>query len=97
MATTKQVVLDNRPEGEATLANFRLQIGETPALHPGLVLVRHHYLSLDPYMRGLMYHRKSYASPQPLGVVMIGGTVGEVSGRNRGSVNAIGWTNGRSC
>jgi NADPH-dependent curcumin reductase CurA len=42
------------------------------------VLVRHHYLSLDPYMRGRMNDGKSYAQPQPLGEVMIGGTVGEV-------------------
>jgi NADPH-dependent curcumin reductase len=42
------------------------------------VLVRHHYLSLDPYMRGRMNDAKSYATPQPLGEVMQGGTVGEV-------------------
>jgi len=40
--------------------------------------VRHHYLSLDPYMRGRMNEGKSYAPPQALGEVMIGGTVGEV-------------------
>jgi len=44
----------------------------------GQVLVRHHYLSLDPYMRGRMDDAKSYAAPQPLNEVMIGGTVGEV-------------------
>jgi NADPH-dependent curcumin reductase CurA len=42
------------------------------------VLVRHHYLSLDPYMRGRMSDAKSYAAPQPLDQVMIGGTAGEV-------------------
>jgi NADPH-dependent curcumin reductase CurA len=40
--------------------------------------VRHHYLSLDPYMRGRMNESKSYAQPQPLDAVMIGGTAGEV-------------------
>jgi NADPH-dependent curcumin reductase CurA len=49
-----------------------------PALADGQVLVRHHYLSLDPYMRGRMNDGKSYAQPQPLDAVMIGGTVGEV-------------------
>jgi hypothetical protein len=47
-------------------------------LQEGQVLVRHHYLSLDPYMRGRMNDAKSYAAPQPLGQVMQGGTVGEV-------------------
>jgi NADPH-dependent curcumin reductase CurA len=42
------------------------------------VLVRHHYLSLDPYMRGRMNESKSYAAAQPLDQVMIGGTAGEV-------------------
>ncbi len=42
------------------------------------VLVRHHYLSLDPYMRGRMNDGRSYAQPQPLGEATIGGTVGEV-------------------
>ena len=49
-----------------------------PELADGQVLVRHHYLSLDPYMRGRMNDGKSYAQPQPLDEVMIGGTVGEV-------------------
>ncbi|MEO8858368.1 MAG: NADP-dependent oxidoreductase, partial [Burkholderiaceae bacterium] len=37
-----------------------------------------HYLSLDPYMRGRMNDSRSYAAPQPLGQVMVGGTAGEV-------------------
>ncbi len=44
----------------------------------GEVIVRHHYLSLDPYMRGRMNAAKSYAEPQRLDAIMIGGTVGEV-------------------
>ncbi|MDP2095946.1 MAG: NADP-dependent oxidoreductase, partial [Hydrogenophaga sp.] len=78
MPTNQQIVLDNRPQGEATVSNFKLVTTETPALADGQVLVRHHYLSLDPYMRGRMNDSKSYAASQPLGEVMIGGTVGEV-------------------
>jgi len=75
----KQWLLASRPEAEANAANFRLV--ETPVpevLAEGQVLVRHHFLSLDPYMRGRMNAGKSYAQPQPLDAVMIGGTVGEV-------------------
>ena len=78
MPTNRQILLDNRPQGEASVSNFKLVSTETPALQDGQVLVRHHYLSLDPYMRGRMNESKSYAQPQPLGEVMIGGTVGEV-------------------
>jgi len=79
MPTNHQILLDNRPQGEASVSNFKLVSAETPALQDGQVLVRHHYLSLDPYMRGRMNESKSYAQPQPLGEVMIGGTVGEVA------------------
>lgn len=78
MTRNARIVLDNRPQGEATASNFKLETVDTPALAEGQVLVRHHYLSLDPYMRGRMNDAKSYAAPQPLGEVMIGGTVGEV-------------------
>ena len=78
MPANRQILLDNRPQGEATADNFKLVTTDTPALADGQVLVKHHYLSLDPYMRGRMNDSKSYAASQPLGEVMIGGTVGEV-------------------
>jgi NADPH-dependent curcumin reductase len=78
MTTNHQIQLAARPTGEPTASNFKLVKVELPELQDGEVLVRHHYLSLDPYMRGRMNESKSYAAPQPLGEVMIGGTVGEV-------------------
>jgi NADPH-dependent curcumin reductase CurA len=78
MPTNKQIHLDNRPDGEATLSNFKLVTAETPALGENQVLVRHHYMSLDPYMRGRMNDSKSYTANQPVGQVFQGGTVGEV-------------------
>jgi len=74
----QQILLASRPAAEPTADNFRLVETPLPALADGQVLVRHHYLSLDPYMRGRMNDGKSYAQPQPLDAVMIGGTVGEV-------------------
>ncbi|HEY8358528.1 MAG TPA: NADP-dependent oxidoreductase [Ramlibacter sp.] len=78
MPQNKQIHLDNRPQGEASASNFKLVTADTPPLQDGQVLVRHRFLSLDPYMRGRMNDAKSYAAPQPLGEVMQGGTVGEV-------------------
>ena len=78
MPANQQVFLDNRPAGEAAASNFKIVTGETPVLQEGQVLVQHHFLSLDPYMRGRMNDSKSYTAPQPLGQVMGGGTVGEV-------------------
>src|SRR5687768_2018645 len=76
--TNKQFLLTSRPTGEATASNFTLVERPLPDLADGQVLVRHKYLSLDPYMRGRMNDAKSYAPPQPLNEVMIGGTAGEV-------------------
>lgn len=76
--TNRRFVLASRPAGAPQEDNFRLETVPIPDLAPGQVLVRHHYLSLDPYMRGRMSDQKSYAPPQPLDEVMIGGTVGEV-------------------
>jgi NADPH-dependent curcumin reductase CurA len=74
----QQIHLVSRPTGEPSTDNFRLVDAPLPELAEGQVLVRHHYLSLDPYMRGRMNDGKSYAQPQPLDQVMIGGTVGVV-------------------
>jgi NADPH-dependent curcumin reductase len=76
--TNRQILLSSRPTGEATADNFTSISAPLPDLADGQVLVKHTYLSLDPYMRGRMNDAKSYAPPQPLNEVMIGGTAGEV-------------------
>ena len=78
MTTNQQIHLVSRPAAQASAENFRLIEADVPDLRSGQVLVRHHFMSLDPYMRGRMNDAKSYAVPQPLGAVMQGGTVGEV-------------------
>ena len=78
MTTNQQIHLVSRPTAEASLDNFKLVESEIPELKDGQVLLRHHFMSLDPYMRGRMNDAKSYAVPQPLNAVMQGGTVGEV-------------------
>jgi len=73
-----RIVLANRPDGTPTLDNFRLETAAIPTAGEGQVLVRVHYMSLDPYMRGRMDDAKSYAQPVPIGGLMEGGSVGEV-------------------
>ena len=74
----KQWLLASRPKGTVEESNFRMVETEVPSVQDGQLLIKVHYLSLDPYMRGRMEESKSYAPPQPLNEVMIGGTVGEV-------------------
>src|SRR4051794_27369434 len=78
MTNYNRMVLASRPQGEVTPQNFRLETVTAPSLKDGEVLVRNHYLSLDPYMRMRMDDVKSYAAPQVIGDVMIGGTAGEI-------------------
>ena len=83
--SNKQWHLVSRPTGEPTAGNFKLVEAPVPELQDGQLLVRNHYMSLDPYMRGRMNDGKSYALPQALNAVMGGGTVGEVvASKNEG-------------
>ena len=74
----RQILLVARPVGFPKETDFRLAEAPIPEVAEGQFLVRSIYLSVDPYMRGRMNDRKSYAEPQKLNEVMIGGAVGEV-------------------
>ena len=78
MTTYRRIVLASRPRGQVVPENFRIETVDVPAPADGQLLIRNHYLSLDPYMRGRMSEAKSYAASQALDETMIGGTVGEV-------------------
>ena len=78
MAANMQVLLASRPVGWVAEENFRIVNTPIPTPAEGQILVRNHYLSLDPYMRGRMNDTKSYAAKQELDQVMVGETVGEV-------------------
>jgi NADPH-dependent curcumin reductase len=90
-ATNTQVLLANRPVGWVKESDFR--IAETPIPVPaeGQVLVKSHYLSLDPYMRGRMNDDRSYAAKVEIGQVMTGETVGEIV-QSRNPLLAVGDT-----
>jgi len=78
MAINRRIVLASRPSGWVTPENFRLETAPLPELAEGQLLVRNHWLSLDPYMRGRMNEGRSYAAAQGLNQTMVGGTAGEV-------------------
>lgn len=77
-ATNRQFVLESRPNGLPTEANFKMIQTPIPALNDGDFLARALYLSVDPYMRGRISGMKSYAAPVEIGQVMVGGGVAEV-------------------
>ena len=73
-----QVLLAARPRGAVEETHFKIIESEIPKANDGEFVMRAHYLSLDPYMRGRMDDAKSYAAKAEVGAVMVGMAVGEV-------------------
>ena len=89
--TARQIVLAARPHGRVQLSDFRVEETAVPVPGAGQILLAVQYLSLDPYMRGRMDDRKSYAKPVQIGEVMVGESVATVIASNR-SAYAVGDT-----
>ncbi len=74
----KQLILVNRPEGLPKEDTWKLETNPIKELKDGEILIQHHYISLDPAMRGWMMDRKSYVPPVEIGDVMRAGSIGKV-------------------
>lgn len=79
---SREIHLKRRPSGMPVAEDFELVTVSLPEPGDGQLLVRNLFMSVDPYMRGRMIDRKSYASPFQLGEVMAGHSVGEVIASN---------------
>ena len=86
----KQVLLAERPIGLPSESTWTHQKTEIPTLSKGEILVKNHYISLDPAMRGWIREGKSYIDPIDVGDVMRAGTVGEVIKTNLQSKFKVG-------
>jgi NADPH-dependent curcumin reductase len=75
----RRVVLASRPAGAPKPDDFMLETVEQAAPRAGEVLVKQHWLSIDPYMRMRISAERSYAEPLGIGELMLGGTVGRVA------------------
>lgn len=96
--TSKEIRLKNRPEGLPAKSDFELTEVSLPAINEGELLVQNIYMSVDPYMRGRMYDRKSYVPPFQIGKPLEGGCVGRVTeSKNEGFkvgdyvLSMLGW------
>jgi NADPH-dependent curcumin reductase CurA len=96
--TRQSILLKSRPQGAPDPRNFELVEQPMPLPGPGEVLLRTIYLSLDPYIRGRISGRASYAAGIEVGADMVSETVGEVLASNDPkfepgdfAVGAYGW------
>lgn len=78
MPDNRRFLLQRRPDGEPVHDDFELVTEPTPELADGEFLIRNHYASLDPAMRGWMDAGGNYMPPVPLGAAMRATTVGVV-------------------
>ncbi len=74
----KQLLFVKRPTGAADATTWSLVSSPMPTLKEGEFLIKQHYVSLDPAMRGWMNDSKSYIEPMAIGSVMRAGAVGEI-------------------
>lgn len=76
--TNRRIVLKRRPVGMPTPDDFTFEDVPVPEPAEGEVVLKHLYLSLDPYQRGRLSDARSYAAPVPIGGVVECRTVGRV-------------------
>lgn len=78
MTTNRRFILKRRPNGTPVADDFELRSEPLPALDDNQFLIRNHYASLDPAIRGWMDDVPSYMPPIPLGAPVRASTVGEI-------------------
>ena len=78
MTENRKFILKRRPVGMPVVADFELIKEPVPALSDGAILVRNHYISLDPAIRGWLDDAPSYMPPVALGASVSATAVGRV-------------------
>lgn len=74
----KQIILKQRPAGLPDASTWSLREQPIPTAAEGQVIIKTHYVSLDPAMRGWIRDQKSYIPPVEIDAVMRAGTIGTV-------------------
>jgi len=91
----KQLILSKRPIGMPEADTWTLQTKPIPEAKDGEFVIKTHYVSLDPAMRGWLNDAKSYIPPVQIGEVMRAGNIGEVVQSNHPNFNVgdivTGW------
>lgn len=94
MPTNRRFILIRRPSGTPVPADFDLVTEETPALEEGQFLLRNHYASLDPAIRGWMDDKPSYLPPIRLGAPVSASTMGIVAASRNPDFPVGTWARG---
>ncbi len=90
----KQIILADRPDGLPSASTWTLRTEDIPQMGAGEMIIKIHYVSLDPAMRGWIRDSKSYLPPVDLNTVMRAGTVGQVITSNLPTFSSGDWVVG---
>lgn len=90
----RRFILAQRPSGMPKASDFRIEDGSLPEPGDGEIVVRNHYASIDPAMRGWMDDAPSYLPPVPLGAPLRATTVGQVHRSRHPGFNEGQWVLG---
>lgn len=75
---SRTILFRNRPKGKPTTSDFEIIQEEDPKPAQGEVLLKAHYISVDPYLRGRMRDEESYIEPFRLNEPMESMVIAEV-------------------
>jgi hypothetical protein len=82
MIASREIRLKSRPVGMPSAENFELATVSVPHPAPGQVQVHNLWMTVDPYMRGRMAQRASYAPSSQPGREVHGSTIGPIAAFN---------------
>lgn len=82
MTMNRRFLLTARPDGTPKASDFQLVDEAVPTIGPDEMLIRNHYASLDPAIRGWLDDVPSYLPPVELGDAVRATTVGVVEASN---------------
>ena len=94
VSVNRRIVLASRPVGVPRESDFRLEEASLVDPQVGQCQVQVSYLSVDPYMRGRISGRKSYAAPVAIGQTIVGAAVGKVVASSTGSFSVGDYVTG---
>ncbi len=94
MTENRRFILKRRPRGTPVADDFELRCEPTPELADGQFLIRNHYASLDPAIRGWMDDAPSYMPPIPLDTPVRASTVGEIVESKAADFPVGAWVSG---
>jgi len=94
MLINRRFTLVARPQGLPKASDFALVEAPLPELREGEFLVRNHYASLDPAIRGWLDDEPSYLPPIALGDAVRASTVGRVEASRADGIVPGQWVMG---